>query len=249
MYIHNISFIIPVKDDKRLDSGILKIRDFAENNFLKYEIIVCGEINQPVEKYNNLKLIDIFPARKGKCLKNGIACSSGDVIIVCDADIPVSFNDIKILLSLISDAEFVTGDRRGTKPIHNKFIRNVASNVFMFLVKKIFNINYDTQCGIKIFRSHAAKELFHNQIIEGLAYDVEIFIRATQMGYRIIHHDITWLSQPDSTINLFKSSIEMIVELFRLFFWKISSDCKSNATITARQADNGTSHHDRYNHP
>lgn len=236
MYNYTVSFVIPVKNDKRLVDGILKIKRFAIEKFFKYEIIVCGEINQKIENIDFVKLINICPAKKGKCLKAGIANSAGDVIIVCDADIPVSFDDIEMLLSSIDDAEFVTGNRRGTKPIHNEFLRDIASNVFTLLVRKAFSIDYDTQCGIKIFKSKAAKELFHNQIIEGLAYDVEIFIRARHMDYRIIQNNISWLPQSDSTVSLIKSSPLMIIDLFRLLFWKMSNEYKGNFAITTRHS-------------
>jgi hypothetical protein len=49
---------------------------------------------------------------KGAALRRGVACTSGDVVIFTDADLPIDLDVIPDWLKLLAKVEVVIGDRR-----------------------------------------------------------------------------------------------------------------------------------------
>ena len=74
---------------------------------------------------------------------------------------------------------------------------------------------HDTQCGFKMFRSKAAREVLALQRLEGWAFDVEVLYLARRLGYSIVEVPVEWHEAGDSRLGLF-SPLQMALDLFKV---------------------------------
>jgi dolichyl-phosphate beta-glucosyltransferase len=74
----------------------------------------------------------------------------------------------------------------------------------------------DTQCGFKMFTHEAARKIFSNIYLTGLAFDVEVLLEAKRQGYRIVEMPVTWKEAPSSSIHLVRDGIKMTRDLWTL---------------------------------
>ena len=59
----------------------------------------------------------------------------------------------------------------------------------------------DTQCGLKGFQDHVARDLFSTGRIDGFAFDVELFLIACKRSYPITRLPVRLYRNEASTIN------------------------------------------------
>jgi dolichyl-phosphate beta-glucosyltransferase len=51
---------------------------------------------------------------------------------------------------------------------------------------------HDTQCGFKLYRADAAKEVFSRQEQDGFSFDVEDLVIAKKLGLRAVEVPVRW---------------------------------------------------------
>ena len=59
----------------------------------------------------------------------------------------------------------------------------------------------DTQCGIKGFKAHIAKDLFAVSLVNGFAFDVEILLLARKRGYAMADLPVEWRNSTASKVH------------------------------------------------
>ena len=74
----------------------------------------------------------------------------------------------------------------------------------------------DTQCGFKLFKKEAAREIFARLKTTGFAFDVEVLLLARQLGYKVAEVPVIWINSPNSRVKLLGSSVKMLFELLNL---------------------------------
>ena len=74
----------------------------------------------------------------------------------------------------------------------------------------------DTQCGFKMFRGAAARQIFSEFITDGFAFDVEALLRARQLGLEIRETPVRWINSPDSRVRIVRDSLKMLCEALRI---------------------------------
>jgi dolichyl-phosphate beta-glucosyltransferase len=97
--------------------------------------------------------------------------------------------------------------------------RRFAARMFRWLVIHWLNLpSYltDTQCGFKIYRGEAARQLYDECFTNGFIFDLEIILRARRHGYRIQEFPIVWTCDPDSRLSLARSPLVIWRELRKL---------------------------------
>ncbi len=76
---------------------------------------------------------------------------------------------------------------------HQPVLRESAGKVFNVAVRMITGLPFrDTQCGFKLFDTHAARDIFGRQHLEGFGFDVEVLFIALRRGYKIIEVPVKW---------------------------------------------------------
>ena len=161
---NKISFIIPCKNEQK--NIKLFEKEISENNH-SYEYLFGDdnstdktneEIDKLIKKLNNHKIIKYLGPGvcKSENVYKGIENSEGDIIVIYDADLTVSFKDIEFSLNILknTNADFINCTRMiyPQKDGAMKFFNFIGNSFFASLFSLLFRKKItDTLCGTKIF--------------------------------------------------------------------------------------------------
>ncbi len=162
----HVSIIIPCFNEK--ETIVLTFESVKSTNFFKKEIIIVDDCSSDGSteiiknlKENNPNLKVIFHSTnlgKGAAIKSGLKVSSGDLILIQDADLEYSPSDYQILIEpfLKYEADVVYGSRfvggNGPKRLH-LFWHTVANKLLTLITNFFTNLNMtDMETGYKVFK-------------------------------------------------------------------------------------------------
>ena len=189
-----ISIIIPCfNEEKTLSKIVDKVLQF--NSFEKEIIIVddCSKDSTPnIIKDLILKFKEIKTVRheknygKGAGIKSGVNISTGDIILIQDADLEYNPEDFDNLLEpfLKTDADVVYGSRfLGGKYVRLSFFWHyIANKLLTTLCNTFTNLNMtDMETGYKLFKSEAIKSIDLKEKSFGI--EPEITIKLAKKKY------------------------------------------------------------------
>jgi glycosyltransferase involved in cell wall biosynthesis len=189
-----ISIIIPCfNEEKTLSKIVDKVLQFQ--SFEKEIIIVddCSKDNTPnIIKDLMLKFKEIKTIRheknygKGAGIKSGVNASTGDIILIQDADLEYNPEDFNNLLEpfLKTDADVVYGSRfLGGKYVRLSFFWHyIANKLLTTLCNTFTNLNMtDMETGYKLFKSEAIKSI--NLKENSFGIEPEITIKLAKKKY------------------------------------------------------------------
>lgn len=140
---------------------------------------------------------------KGAAVRAGVALAQGCSIVFMDADLSTDLDDLPRLLAGLEEADVVVGSRSTAGSVVENCppLRVVMGRTFNRLVRGITGIpSLDTQCGFKAFRANVAKLLFSLQRVEGFAFDVELFVLARRLGFRVLEVPVRWKAAEGSQV-------------------------------------------------
>lgn len=127
------------------------------------------------------------------------------------------------MFDALSDADGVIASRRvkGSQILIKQSLkRRIASKSFNIIVRIIFGLHFkDTQCGAKVFRKEAIKDVLSELKTKGFEFDVELLWRLKKKGYKIIEFPITWKHSEGSTFGL-SNAPKMFFSLLKVRIWK-----------------------------
>lgn len=199
----HLSIIIPAYNEEKTIGEVLGalVREVPD----AHEIIVVddGSIDntyQVVEsfcgKIPQLRLIR-QPRNQGKtaALRTGFAASTGDVVIVQDADLEYDPVDIPELINPIEKgkADVVYGSRfmirRAARVLYFKHF--IANQFLTFLSNLFTDLNLsDVETGYKVFRG----EIIRNMVIEtsGFGFEIEVTAKVAKLNCRVYEVPISY---------------------------------------------------------
>lgn len=221
-----LSVIIPAfNEEHRLPATLTSVCDFLIRTNRDFEVIVVddGSADRTVDVVDDfakarpqVRLISYQPNQgKGHALKMGIAAAAGDLLLIDDADGSSPIEEVLRLESGIAcGADIAIGSR--AKPDDSRKVQALAyrkfiGNTFNTIVQALLLPGlYDTQCGFKLFKSHAGKDVFSVSQISGYGFDVEILYIAKLRGYKIQEVGINWHNVAGSKVNVLIDSPKML---------------------------------------
>ena len=226
----NLSIVIPAHNEAlRLGNGFERFRRVLDQlDMTATEVIVIDDgssdetLRVAHDVYGHLPetLFVQQPQNRGKgaAVRLGIALSRGTNIIVADADMaidPVHFSEI---VTALDDAPLAPGSRTSDGRIsYESALRTVAGGVFHQLVRHYARTHVrDTQCGCKGFQRGPARLLGLLGMIDGFAYDAEIFYLAEQLGLSAHPVPVEWDDVSGSSVKVSRVSINMLRDLREL---------------------------------
>jgi dolichyl-phosphate beta-glucosyltransferase len=211
-----IEVIIPAFDEeKRISGTIERIYSYAAASGLDLRVTVAEDgcrdrtpniVEKMKARFPSLKLL-----RLGKNRGKGAAVK---------ADLATPIEEIEKLLPHARHAAVVIGSRaldRTLIQVHQPMYREFMGMVYNFFVRMLLLPGlWDTQCGFKLFRTAAAKEIFRACSVDGFSYDVEALRLAGAMGFVVEEIPVRWFHVGESKVRLPRAAMAF-VDLWVIF--------------------------------
>lgn len=241
-----ISVIIPCyNEEKNLERKKLEeVHKYLTDQDYSWEVIIVDDestdnsrslIERFLKNKTNFFLFDISHGGKPAGIWAGVQKARGEIILLTDMDQSTPIAELSNLLPWYEKGFDVVIGSRGTAREGFSIMRKIGSIIFrtlrrLFLLRNI----YDTQCGFKSCRRHAALEIFpllqyfrQKEKPTGWrvsAYDVELLYLFEKAGYRIKEIVVEWYDRDQSNTKSQKGeltryvneSIEMASEVIRV---------------------------------
>lgn len=200
MKFKKLSIIIPVYNEEKFIRTILDKILAADSLGLKKEIIVVddGSIDKTVSniqysvsriKYKYVSIHTIFKKKnegKGAALKAGFLRSTGDIVLIQDADLEYSPDEYPILLEPFFkyDADVVYGSRFVTHRPRRilYFWHKVANSLLTSFSNMLTNLNItDMETGYKVFRGDLIRNIAYKLESKRFGFEPEITARISKI--------------------------------------------------------------------
>jgi len=168
-------------------------------------------------------LVIRFPENRGKgaALREGMRAASGRTVAYTDADLaydPVQI--IRFLDEIESGHDMAVGSRRhsgSTVLIDAGRLRRAGGRMINLATHALLLGQYrDTQCGLKAFRSDVADALSEGTVVEGFAFDVEIFHLAERWRLSLVEIPVEVQHSERTTVRAMRDGLIMLLDLVRI---------------------------------
>ena len=200
-----ITIIIPcyneVKTIEIIVNKILKLNKYEFEIIIVDDYSIDGTREILKDKLSNKVSLIIYNEKnygKGYCIKKGIECSNGNIILIQDADLEYDPQDYPKLINpiinnyadVVYGSRFVGGDEKRVL-----FFWHTLANKILTLISNIFsNLNLtDMECGYKVFRSDVLKKITLNQ--NRFGFEPEITAKISKMNIRIFEVGVSYFGR------------------------------------------------------
>ena len=202
-----LSIVIPVYNEEKTLFKILNRVYAVELEGMDKEIIVVDdgsnletkqEILKIKKKYRGIKLLANERNRgKGDSLKKGFLASTGEIVLVQDADLEYSPKDYPGLIRPIKDnlADVVIGSRFINKGPHRVlYFHHFLANKFLtFMSNLLNNLNLsDMECGYKAFRGQVIRKIAKKLSASRFGFEPEIVARVAKEKLRVYEVGVSY---------------------------------------------------------
>lgn len=190
-----LTVVVPVyNEEKYIDKTLLAICDSDSQN-LKKEVVIVDDgsndhtadfitktIKKLKTKYKDIVFKTLFKkinAGKGSALKDGFLLSTGDIVIVQDADLEYNPEDYPLLIEpfLKHNADVVYGSRFiSNRPHRVLYFWHYQINVLLTTLSNMFtNLNLtDMETGYKAFKGDLIRKLAHKLESKRFGFEPEV---------------------------------------------------------------------------
>ena len=161
---------------------------------------------------------------KGAAVRTGMLAARGRTIAFTDADLAYSPDQVlDLLLEVEKGWDMVVGSRRHTGTttlVRARRLREIGGRVINVLTTTLLLGQYrDTQCGLKAFRSDAARLLFAQTRIDGFAFDIELFHLAERYELSVLEVPVRVENSERSTVKVARDALRLTRDLVRVRRW------------------------------
>jgi len=164
---------------------------------------------------------------KGYSVRHGMLEAKGEWVLFSDADLSAPMEEVDKLLEAAKaeEAQVVIGSRaldRSLIGVHQSVFREYAGRFFNLMMRILVGLPFwDTQCGFKLFRADAAREVFSRLQLERFGFDVEALFIARLLGYRTVEVPVRWNHAEGTKVSMFRDSADMFLDLLRVRLYQM----------------------------
>jgi len=226
------SIIIPAFDEsKRLPGTLRSVAAFAKAQSSIVELIIVddGSTDETAgvaaacaaENLRVRVLRNEINRGKGFSVRRGMLEASGEVLLMCDADLSTPLNEIHKLQRFLNEGfDVAIGSREmpdsrldPPQPKYRRWMGGIFAVMRSLILVRGF---VDSQCGFKLFTRRAARMIFEKLKTDGYAFDCEVLARAVRLQLRVREVGVNWRNDPDSRIRPVRDSIRMLASLLTI---------------------------------
>ena len=229
MKIKVLSIVIPCYNEKHTIEKILAEVDAVQLDGIQKEIVIVDDcstdstrtILKKLEKKKGYKIIyQTHNQGKGAALKRGILETSGDVVVVQDADLEYDPQEYRRLLYPIlrGQADVVYGSRFiGGEPHRIIYYRNQIANKFLTMLSNMFTgLNLtDMETCYKLIRGDVARDIAQDLQAKRFGFEPEVTARIAKRNLRVYEIGISYYgrSKAEGKKIGFKDGLKAIWEI------------------------------------
>ncbi|HVQ76726.1 MAG TPA: dolichyl-phosphate beta-glucosyltransferase [Candidatus Binatia bacterium] len=227
-----ISIVIPAyNEERRIGASLAAITLYLDSREEDYEVVVVDDGSRdataaiveqaPGAAGGRVRLLRMPQNRgKGAAVRAGVLASRGAEVLLSDADLATPIEELfKLRARLAAGCDIVIGSRAvdgSDIRIRQHPVREVMGRTFNAVVRALLVPGIrDTQCGFKLFRGPAARELFAAASVDGFAFDVEILLLA-RPRYRVAEVPVVWRHVEESKVSPWRDAARMLADVVKL---------------------------------
>lgn len=156
---------------------------------------------------------------KGGAIRSGMMAATGDYVLMTDADLSTPLECVEDLLAAMDAGFDVAIGSRALKesvltvrqPPYREMMGRAGNRIIQTALLPGIQ---DTQCGFKLFRRAAAREIFSRSVLNGVSFDIEVLYLARQLGFRIKEVPVRWAHKSGSKVRIVRDYLATLRDLF-----------------------------------
>jgi glycosyltransferase involved in cell wall biosynthesis len=158
---------------------------------------------------------------KGAAVRAGFLAARGATVAFTDADLAYAPAQLSGLLDQVeSGFDVAVGNRRHEETmtvVDAGWLREAGSVAVNWLTKLVLKGRYqDTQCGLKAMRSDVGRLVFSRTVVDGFAFDVELFHLAELYRLSLVEVPVEVVNSSHSTVNVARDATRLVQDLVRV---------------------------------
>jgi len=218
--LDSLSIVIPAyNEERRLPATLDKVLHWLRaQNMTFAEVIVVDDgssdgtaaaVEEFAKTHRSVRLVQ-NPGNRGKgyAVRNGVLAARGEWILSTDADLSTPIEEIrKLEASAVQHGAVVAIGSRALDSslveIHQPLLREYSGRFFNLVMRIVTGLPFrDTQCGFKLFRADAAREIFSRQKQDGFSFDVEDLLIARKLHLHAVEVPVRWANAEGTKVRL-----------------------------------------------
>jgi dolichyl-phosphate beta-glucosyltransferase len=216
----SLSIVIPAyNEEQRLPETLDRVLSFLRRRAWTFvEVIVVDDGSKDgtavvVERYHGkdaaIRLLS-NPGNRGKgySVRHGMLEARGEWVLFSDADLSSPIEEFDKLLDAAQkqNAQIAFGSRALDRSLLTKsqpFFREASGRFFNLIMRVLTGLPFhDTQCGFKLYRNTAAREVFRRQLLNGFSFDVEDLVIAGKLGFKAVEVPVRWANVEGTKVGM-----------------------------------------------
>jgi glycosyltransferase involved in cell wall biosynthesis len=221
--------VIPAFNEAaRIGATVSRVVEYLQSRRSDWELLVVddGSCDGTADLVRSLhpgeprvRVIYNSPNRgKGYAVRTGMLAAQCDLVLFSDADLSAPIEEVEKLLPAMNDGYDVAIGSRALRreliAVRQSRLRELAGQSFNLILQLITGLAFkDTQCGFKLFRREAARQVFAQQRIHAFGFDPEVLFLAGKFGYRTREVPVRWAHSEGSKVRVLRDGIRMVRDL------------------------------------
>jgi glycosyltransferase involved in cell wall biosynthesis len=192
---NSFSIVIPIFNEQEiLEESVNNIFAICKRTQKKFEIILSenGSNDNTLEiakkisnEHSEIKVISSNTPNYGMALRSGFIEASNSLVVSFDIDY---YSESFLNMALLLDEEFsaITASKRLVQSNDGRrFVRKIATNTFVFLLKLLFRTTLSDTHGMKAIKKICIDEFVNDVVSTQDIFDTELLIRIEKSGKKI----------------------------------------------------------------
>ncbi|TKK80911.1 glycosyltransferase family 2 protein [Herbidospora galbida] len=221
-----IEIVLPVYNEERvLASSVSTLLDYLKRECpFPAQVTVADNGSTDAtwsiaRSLDDVRTIRLESKGRGLALREAWSWSQADVVAYMDVDLST---DLAAFLPLVGpllagECDVAVGSRLapGSSVVRGPR-RELISRTYNRLLRSLGATFTDAQCGFKALRTPVARELLPHVADDAWFFDTELLLKAQWRGLRIREVPVRWVDDPDSSVDVLRTSIAQLRGLARV---------------------------------